>query len=100
MLEGLIQMSKRVRDTFQVRVSQTGGITLPKRWMKENNINTGDILTLVDLNAGAVVIRPQGSRFEKIADKLAKEWQDSGESLESVLNTLQEFRAENDRKIL
>jgi len=51
------------------------------------------------LNDGVVVIRPQSSRFEKIAGKLAKELQDSGESLESMLNTLQEVRAELDRKV-
>jgi bifunctional DNA-binding transcriptional regulator/antitoxin component of YhaV-PrlF toxin-antitoxin module len=99
MLKGLIQMSKRVRNTFQVRVSQTGTITLPKGWMKENEIKTGDILTLVDLNDGVVGVRPQRSRFEGIAGKLAKEWQDSGVSLESMLDTLREVRAENIRKL-
>ncbi len=67
--------------------------------MKQNNINPGDILTLIDLNDGVVVMRPQGSRFEKIAGKLARELQDSGESLESLLNTLQKIRAELDRKV-
>ncbi len=98
-LKGLIQMSKRVRNTFQVRVSQTGSITLPKGWMKENNVNPGDILTLVDLNDGVIVVRPRVSRFEKIAGELAKKWQDSGESLESMLKTLHEVRAELDRKV-
>jgi bifunctional DNA-binding transcriptional regulator/antitoxin component of YhaV-PrlF toxin-antitoxin module len=92
-------MSKRARNAYQVRVSLTGTITLPKGWMKENNINIGDILTLVDLNGGVVGVRPQRSRFEGIADKLAKEWQDSGMSLESMLDTLQKVRAENIRKL-
>ncbi len=56
-------------------------------------------MTLIDLNNGVVVMRPQGSQFKKIADKLAKEWQDSGESLESMLNTLHEVLAELDRKV-
>jgi len=92
-------MSKRVRNTFQVRVSQIGTISLPGEWMKQHNINPGDILSIIHLNDGVVVIRPQSSRFEKIAGKLAKELQDSGESLESMLNTLQEVRAELDRKV-
>ncbi len=92
-------MSKRMRNTFQVYVSQTGTIPLPKGWLKQNSINPGDTLTLIDLNDGVVVMRPQGSQFEKVASKLAKEWQDSGESLESVLNTLHEVRAELDRKV-
>ncbi len=97
--KGLLQMSKRMRRTFQVRVSQAGTILLPKELMKQDNIKAGDILTLTDLNDGVVVIRPQGPWFEKIAGKLAKEWQDSGESLESMLNTLHEVRAELDRKV-
>ena len=35
---------------------------------------------------------------DKIADKLAREWQGSGESLESMLSTLREVRAEYDAK--
>lgn len=67
--------------------------------MKENNVNPGDVLTLIDLNDDVIVMRRQGSRFEEIAGKLAKELKDSGESLESMLTTLQEVRAENGRKI-
>ncbi len=97
--KGLIQMSKRVRNSLQVRVSQTGIISLPQAWMKENNIKAGDMLTLIDLNDGVVVMRRQESQFEKIAGKLAKELQDSGESLKSMLTTLHEVRAELDRKV-
>jgi bifunctional DNA-binding transcriptional regulator/antitoxin component of YhaV-PrlF toxin-antitoxin module len=92
-------MPKRASNTLQVRVSQTGTLPLPKGWMKQNNIQPGDILTLIDLNDGVVVLRPQGSRIEKIAGKLAKELEDSGESLELMLNTLHEVRAELDRQI-
>ncbi len=67
--------------------------------MKENNVNPGDVLTLIDLNDDVIVMRRQGSRFEEIAGKLAKELKDSGESLELMLTTLQEVRAENGRKI-
>jgi len=35
---------------------------------------------------------------DEIADKLARQWQDSGESLESMLSTLREVRAEYDTK--
>ncbi len=93
-------MSKRVRNTYQARVTPSGTIILPKRWIKQNNINPGDILTFIDLKDGVVIFRPQVSRFEKIAGKLAREWQDAGESLESMLNTLHEVRAELDRKTL
>jgi len=45
-----------------------------------------------------VFISPKRSGVDKIANKLAKEWQESGESLESMMNTLCRVRAEYDTK--
>jgi hypothetical protein len=45
-----------------------------------------------------MVISPQRSRVDEIANKLAREWQDAGGSFESMLSTLREVRAENDTK--
>ena len=66
--------------------------------MDRNNIQEGERLTLVDLGDGIVVMSPQRSRVDEIANKLAKEWQDSGESLESMLTTLREVRVECDER--
>lgn len=85
-------------NTFQVQVVRRGIITLPKELREQNNIEEGDTLTLIDLGDGVVVISPKRSRVDEIADKLAKEWQDSGETLESMLSTLREVRAEYDTK--
>ena len=85
-------------NTFQVQVVRRGIITLPKELRENNNIEEGDMLTLIDLGDGVVVMSPRRSRVDEIADKLAKEWQDSGESLESMLSTLREVRAEYDTK--
>jgi len=85
-------------NTFQVQVVRRGIITLPKELRDHNNIEEGDTLTLIDLGDGVVVISPKRSRVDEIADKLAKEWQDSGETLESMLSTLREVRAEYDTK--
>ena len=85
-------------NTFQVQVVRRGIITLPKELREHNNIEEGDTLTLIDLGDGVVVMTPKRSRVDEIADKLAKEWQDSGESLESMLSTLREVRAEYDTK--
>ena len=85
-------------NTFQVQVVRRGIITLPKELRDHNNIEEGDTLTLIDLGDGVVVISPKRSRVDEIADKLAKEWQDSGESLESMLSTLREVRAGYDTK--
>ena len=85
-------------NTFQVQVVRRGIITIPKELREHNNIEEGDTLTLIDLGDGVVVMSPRRSRVDEIADKLAREWQDSGESLESMLSTLREVRAEYDTK--
>ncbi len=87
-----------MNNTFQVQVVRRGIITLPKELREQNNIEEGDMLTLIDLGDGVVVMSPQSSRVDEIANKLAKEWQDSGESLETMLSTLREVRAEYDTK--
>ena len=87
-----------MNNTFQVQVVRRGIITLPKELRDHNSIEEGDMLTLIDLGDGVVVISPQRSRVDEIANKLAREWQDSGESLESMLSTLREVRAEYDTK--
>jgi len=87
-----------MNNTFQVQVVRRGIITLPKELRDHNNIEEGDMLTLIDLGDGVVVMSPQRSRVDEIANKLAKEWQDSGETLESMLTTLREVRAEYDTK--
>jgi AbrB family looped-hinge helix DNA binding protein len=87
-----------MNNTFQVQVVRRGIITLPEELREHNNIEEGDTLTLIDLGNGVVVMSLQRSRVDEIANKLAKEWQDSGESLESMLSTLREVRAEYDTK--
>ena len=87
-----------MNNTFQIQVVRRGIITLPKELREHNNIEEGDTLTLIDLGDGVFVISPRRSRVDEIADKLAREWQGSGESLESMLSTLREVRAEYDDK--
>ena len=87
-----------MNNTFQIQVVRRGIITLPKELREHNNIEEGDTLTLIDLGDGVFVISPRRSRVDEIADKLAREWQDSGESLESMLSTLREVRVEYDDK--
>lgn len=81
-------------DLYQIQVGRRGVITLPKVLREKNKIEEGDTLTLIDLGDGVVVISPQRSRFEALANKLAREWQASGESLESMLAALGEVRDE------
>jgi AbrB family looped-hinge helix DNA binding protein len=90
----IYRLEKNMSNTFQVQVVRRGIITLPKDLRDHNNIVEGDMLTLIDLGDGVVVMSPQRSRVEEIANKLARKWQDSGESLESMLTTLRKVRAE------
>jgi len=85
-----------MNNTYQVQVVRRGVITLPKELREQNHISEGDTLTLIDLGDGVVVMSPHRSRVDQIADKLAKQWQNSGETLESMLVTLREVRAEYD----
>ena len=87
-----------MNNTFQVQVVRRGIITLPKELRDHNHIEEGNMLTLIDLGGGVVVMSLQRSRVDEIINKLAKEWLDSGESLESMLTTLREVRAEYDTK--
>lgn len=87
-----------MNNTFQVQVVRRGIITLPKELRENNRIEEGDLLTLVDLGEGVVVMSPRRSHVQKIADSLAKEWLESGETLESMLATLREVREEYDAK--
>lgn len=83
-----------MKNTFQIKVRQRGLVTLPRGLRDQNNIEEGDVLTLTDLGNGVLVMSPRRSNVDEIANKLAKEWRASGESLESLLDTLREVRGE------
>jgi len=87
-----------MNNTFKVQVVRRGLITLPKELREQNRIDEGDTLTLIDLGEGVFVMSPRHSRVDEIANKLASEWRESGETLESMLKTLREVRADYDSK--
>ena len=51
------------------------------------------MLTLMDFGDGVLIMGPQRSSVDEIANKLARDLQDSGESLESFLAALRDIRA-------
>jgi len=73
-------------------------ITFPKELRDQKNITDGEVFTLIELSDDIFILSRQRSRFDAIADQLAKEWEDSGESLESMLSSLKEVRAEYHEK--
>ena len=87
-----------MNNTFKVQVVRRGLITLPKELREQNRIDEGDTLTLIDLGEGVFVMSPRRSRVDEITNKLAREWRESGETLELMLKSLREVRAEYDSK--
>jgi len=87
-----------MNTTYQIQVGRRGVITFPKELRDQNNIADGEILNLIELSDDVFVISRRRSQIDEIANQLAREWQDSGESLESMLKTLREVRAEYDEK--
>jgi AbrB family looped-hinge helix DNA binding protein len=74
-----------------LQVAQRGLITIPKRLREVYNIRPGDQLTLLDLG-GVFVLSPRPSQVDALADRIAAELQDRGETLESMLQALREER--------
>jgi len=87
-----------MKSTYQVQVARRGVITFPKELRDQNNIADGEILNLIELSDNVFVISRRRSRVDEVANQLAQEWGDSGDSLESMLTTLREVRAEYHEK--
>ena len=83
---------------YQLQVGRRGVITFPKELRDQNSIEDGDILNLIKLSDGVFVISTRRSQVDEVADKLAQEWRASGETLESMLSTLREVRADYDTR--
>jgi len=60
----------------------------------QNDITDGEILNLFEISENVFVLSRQHFQIDDIADKLAKEWRDSGESLETMLSTLRDIRSD------
>lgn len=78
-------------DTITLQLAQRGLVTLPKLLRDQYNLRPGDALTLLDLG-GVFVLSPRWSEVDELADKLASELTQRGETLESMLNALREAR--------
>jgi len=86
-----------METTYQVQVGRRGVITIPKEIRDQENIADGEVLNLIKLSGDVYVISRHSSHVARAADQLAKEWKNSGGSLESMLSTLRDFRTEYDQ---
>ncbi|HKJ26287.1 MAG TPA: AbrB/MazE/SpoVT family DNA-binding domain-containing protein [Anaerolineales bacterium] len=77
---------------YPVQLEPGGVITIPKQLREQHNLADGDSLTLIGLSNDTLVLTKQHSQIDAASDQLAEEWRSSGESLDSMLNTLREVR--------
>ncbi len=78
---------------YPIQVAKRGVITLPAEVRRENQIQEGQIMTLVDLD-GVLILIPKELQTDRLANRLAKAWQEQGLDLETMLTTLREVRGE------
>ena len=81
-------------QSFRVRIAQRGLITLPQKVRQAYNIRPGQEMNLMDLD-GVLVLSARPSQVDAIADRIAEELGQRGESLESMLAALRQARADH-----
>jgi len=74
-----------------LQMAQRGVITIPKSLREFYGIQPGDTFTLLDLG-GVFVLNPRRSEIDAIAEKMAAQWAEDGETLETMLQALREER--------
>ena len=79
-------------DPITVQLAQRGQMTIPKSLRERYNLQTGDTLTLLDLD-GVFVLSPRQAQVDQLADQIGTKLIDQGETLESMLDALREARA-------
>lgn len=80
-----------MNDTMTIQMTQRGVLVLPKSLRVAYDLQPGDSFTLLDLS-GVFVITPNRSEIDVMADRISKDLQDKGETLESMLGSLREER--------
>jgi AbrB family looped-hinge helix DNA binding protein len=81
--------------TMDLQMAQRGVITIPKSLRESYGLQPGDTFTLIDLG-GVFVLSPRRSEIDAIADKIAGQWAEDGETLETMLQALREERGRRD----
>lgn len=77
--------------SISLQMSKRGIITIPKPLRDAYGMRAGDTFTLLDLN-GVLILSPRRSEIDAIADKIAAQWTEDGETLVTMLEALREER--------
>ena len=78
-------------ESVTLQMAQRGVITIPKSLRESYDLQPGDTFTLLDLG-GVFVLNPRRSEIDAIANRIAAQWAEDGESLETMLKALREER--------
>ncbi len=78
---------------YRLQITKRGVITLPAQVRKRSNLSEGQFMTLLDLG-GVFVLAPRELETDLLAARLAEKWQEQGENLETMLQTLRQVRDE------
>jgi len=78
-------------DAMTVQIGQRGVVTLPKELRQSYNLRPGDSLTIIDLG-GVFALSPRRSEVDALAERIAQTLTATGETLETMLQTLREER--------
>jgi len=81
--------------SINLQMAQRGVITIPKSLRESYGMEAGDSFTLIDLG-GVFVLSPRRSEVDALADRMAAQWTETGETLESMLQALREEREQRD----
>lgn len=74
-----------------IQMAQRGQLTFPKPIREKYALTAGTEFTVIDLG-GVFVFSPRPSRIDELAERIAEDLRDRGESLESMLLALREER--------
>lgn len=78
--------------TIQIR--NQGTLSLPAEFRDIYGLQDGETLNFIDLGNGSFLLSPRRARIDELADTIRMDLESRGESLESMLKTLREVRAE------
>jgi bifunctional DNA-binding transcriptional regulator/antitoxin component of YhaV-PrlF toxin-antitoxin module len=83
-------------NSITLQMAQRGLISIPKAVRDSYGMRPGDTFTLLDLG-GVFVLSPKQSQIDAIADSIAAQWSEDGQTLETMLATLREEREKRGR---
>ena len=83
-------------DSTTLQMAQRGVISIPKIVRDSYGLKPGDTFTLLDLG-GVFVLSPRRSEIDAIADGIAAQWAEDGQTLETMLAALREERDNRER---